>query len=82
MAFIELSIEKYHPNAPQLQQWRLAAKWFLHYASTHFRDMLIHSLRRQNYAYKTEKTYVQWVDRFMFFIDNRNVPICPCWWLS
>ena len=77
MAFIELSIDKYHPNADHLQQWREAAKWFLHYASTHYRDMLIHSLRRQNYAYKTEKTYVQWVDRFMVFPRQPQCPNMP-----
>jgi pyruvate formate-lyase activating enzyme-like uncharacterized protein len=76
-AFIELSIDKYHPNADHLQQWREGAKWFLHYCSTHYHDMLIHSLRRQNYAYKTEKTYVQWVDRFMAFHRQPQFPNMP-----
>jgi integron integrase len=75
--FIEQSIEKYHPDPTHLQQWRDAAKWFLLYCSTHYRDILIHSLRRQNYAYKTEKTYVQWADRFMEFHHHPQCPNMP-----
>lgn len=35
-------------------------------------DQLRHAIRRRNYSYRTEKTYVDWIKRFIFFHNKRH----------
>jgi integron integrase len=72
--FIEISSITYSPSAEHLCLWTEAANWFRFYCSTHYHDILIYSLRRQNYAYKTEQSYVGWADRFMKFSQQPQTP--------
>lgn len=35
-------------------------------------DQVRHAIRRKHYSYSTEKTYIDWIKRFIFFHDKTH----------
>ena len=72
--FLKEFTDRYHPNEERLKQWNRSALWFLKHRAQLTLPLMRHELRRQNYAWKTEKTYMGWAKRFVEFHHQPERP--------